>query len=228
MESTYMCAAGVPVFQSLSQEELQELGKSMRHRQYRKGQIIAVAGEPVKHLFIVARGRLNLVHTSSSGREQVVRTAGPGESFGELALFTQAVFEGNLICAEDTEVCLLHRDSVQLLMARNQDVALRLAETLAHRLSKAEGVIAGLGLKDVGQRLARELLLLAEHGDVTDAGVVIKIPVPWAEVAARIGTTPETLSRRLGAFADQGIIRQEGARLLVILDPEKLHLLARA
>ena len=87
---------------------------------------------------------------------------------------------------------LLHRDSVQLLMARNQDVALRLAETLAHRLSKAEGVIAGLGLKDVGQRLARELLLLAEHGDVTDAGVVIKIPVPWAEVAARIGTTPET------------------------------------
>ena len=63
---------------------------------------------------------------------------------------------------------------------------------------------------------------------MTDAGVVIKIPVPWAEVAARIGTTPETLSRRLGAFADQGIIRQEGARLLVILDPEKLHLLARA
>jgi CRP-like cAMP-binding protein len=115
VENAWMCAASVPIFQSLSIEELHELGQSMHHKTYRKGQVIAVSGDPVEYLMIVASGRLNLVHTSSSGREQVVRTVGPHESLGELALFAQSVFEGDLICAENASVCLLHRNSVQNL-----------------------------------------------------------------------------------------------------------------
>jgi CRP-like cAMP-binding protein len=221
-----MCAAGVPIFESLSREELYELGQSMNHKRYRKGQVIALAGDPVEYLMIVARGRLNLVHTSSSGREQVVRTVGPHESLGELALFTHSVFEGDLVCAEDADVCLLYRNSVLELMARNQNVALKLAEALARRLSRAESLIADLGLKDVGQRLAKEIMSLAQSGKPADEGIEVTVPLAWAEIAARIGTTPETLSRRLNAFADQGLIRLTGPRSLIVLRPLKLQAIA--
>ena len=108
----------------------------------------------------------------------------------------------------------------------NQNVALKLAEALARRLSRAESLIADLGLKDVGQRLAKEIMFLAQSGKPADEGIEVTVPLAWAEIAARIGTTPETLSRRLNAFADQGLIRLTGPRSLIVLRPLKLQAIA--
>lgn len=220
------CAAGVPVFRMLSPDELEKIGKEMRHRRFRKGQVVVPAGSTLDCLYVVARGRLNVVHTSTSGREQIVRTLGPGEFLGEMALFYESVMEGDVVAAEETEACVLPRKAVQAVL-RNPEAALRLVEEMAKRLSAAEMLIANLGLREVGQRLAAELLRLAESGLKTPEGITVTIPAPWAEMAVRLGTTPETLSRRLGNLADQGIVRQTSARTLLILDAERLKEIAR-
>jgi CRP-like cAMP-binding protein len=220
------CAAGVPVFRVLSPDELEKIGKEMRHRVFRKGEVVVPAGSVVDCLYVVSRGRLNVVHTSASGREQVVRALGPGEFLGEMALFYDSVMEGDVVAAEETETCVLPRKAVAEIL-RNPEAALRLVEEMAKRLSAAEKLIADLGLREVGQRLAAELLRLAPSGQKKPEGIIVSVPVPWAEMAVRLGTTPETLSRRLGALADRGIIRQTGARTVLILDPERLKDVAR-
>lgn len=255
------CAAAVPVFRMLPDSQLLKLGEAMEHRHFHKGDIVASAGSPLDHLIVVAHGRLNIVHTTVAGREQVVRSLGPGEFLGEMALFYETKLDGDVIAAEDSAACLLPRKAVQEVL-QHPPAALKLVEEMAKRLASAEQLIADLGLKEVGQRLAAELVRLMEPAGVppdVSAGamaggptaakadvpadtpadtpadatirsahnqILVTVPVPWSHLASKLGTTPETLSRRLGSLADQGVIRQLGGRKLVILDPDRLRTIA--
>ncbi|HYF93691.1 MAG TPA: Crp/Fnr family transcriptional regulator [Symbiobacteriaceae bacterium] len=222
------CAAGVPIFRALPAEGMDELGQAMRHRHFARGEMVVAAGAPVAHLVVVAHGRLKQVHVSAAGREQVVRFLGPGAFLGEMALFAPAVHEHDLVAAEETDCCLVPREAIQTLMRHHPDVALRLVEALARRLAEAEELIVDLGLRDVGQRLAAELLRAASAGTKGPDGIRVKMPGPWSELAVRLGTTPESLSRRLRALEEQGLISQAGARVVVIRQPERLRRLAES
>lgn len=129
------CAVVVPFLRTLPPEVLAELGRSTRHRHLEKGEWLAGAGDPVDHLIVVARGRLKSVRASTGGREQVVRSLGPGEFFGELGLFAPAHHEGDLVAMEPSEVCLLGRRAIQDLMRHYPEAAIRLVEALAQRLA---------------------------------------------------------------------------------------------
>jgi CRP/FNR family transcriptional regulator len=220
------CVAGVPFLRALPPDAMMEIGPLVRHRHVERGQVLALAGETIEHLNVVAHGRLKLAHVAPSGREQLLRTLGPAEFLGELALFAPAFHEADVVALEPSDVCLVSRQAVQELMRRHADVAVRLVEALARRLTQAERVIADLGLHDVGQRLAGELLRAAATGEASPDGMRVRFAVPWREIATQIGTTPESLSRRLRALVDAGIIRQERARAVVILDPVRLRRLA--
>lgn len=217
------CAAGVPIFRALPEESLAELGAAMRHRQFAKGELVMAAGEPLDSMVVVARGRLKLAYTSRSGREQVVRTLGPGEFLGEMGLFVPTVLESDLVALEETSACLLPRQAVQAILHRTPDLSLRLVEALAQRLATAEQRIVDLGARDVGERLAAELLRLAPEGAPGPDGITLRLPVTWGELAVALGTTPESLSRRLRALVEQGLLRQEGQRIVVIRDLERLR-----
>jgi CRP/FNR family transcriptional regulator len=106
-------------------------------------------------------------------------------------------------------------------------VAHRLVELLARRLAESEQLVADLGLRDVGQRLAAELCRLAGTGSPRLRGVLVRLPIPWAQLAVKLGTTPESLSRKLKALAAQGLIQHRGnSREVLILDLDKLARLA--
>jgi CRP-like cAMP-binding protein len=222
VESLPSCAAAVPVFRILPRDGMEALAEAMRHRRFRRGEIVASAGATVQHLIVVAEGQLKLVRTSAAGREQVVSVLGPGDFTGELALFTTLQLEGDLVAVGETSVCMVARDAVQGILRQYPGVALALVEALAQRLAQAEQTIADLGLRDVGQRLAAALLREAEVA----GGDEVNIAVPWSEMAYRLGTTPESLSRRLRALVDQGVVRQVGPRTVVIQDHEQLREMA--
>jgi len=220
------CAAGVPFLRDLPPAALAELGRSMRHRHVERGELLALAGDPVEALIVVARGQLKAARSTASGREQIVRSLGPGEFLGELALFTPAHHESDLTAVEPSDVCLVSRQAVQALLRQYPEAAVHLVESLARRLTDAEELIAELGLLDVGQRLAGELVRVAEGGESVGDEIRVRLRVPWTEVAARIGTTPESLSRRLKRLVADGIVRQAGPRTVVIRDLARLRLLA--
>ncbi len=222
------CVAGVPIFRTLPPADMAQLGGALRHQRFGRGEVVAMAGDPMDHLMVVARGRLKLVHSTASGKEQVVRTLEPGDFLGEMALFAPTRYDGDVVAVQATEVCMVPRQAVQALLREHPEVTLGLVEALAGRLATAEQLVADLGLRDVGQRLASELLRASSAGEPGAEGIRVQMPVPWAEVALRLGTTPESLSRRLRALVEEGVLLQEGPRTVIISDVDRLRELAQA
>ncbi len=238
------CAAGVPLFQVLPPEALDELAPSLRHHRFARGATIAQHGDPVEHLIVVANGRARLVHAAASGREQSVRMLEPGDFTGELGLFVPALQEGDLIALDETTACLVPRQAVQSLLARYPEVSRRLVESLAQRLAETEQLLVDVVLRDVGGRLAATLYRLGQQqaaataaaappaagtttGTAADDCLVVRLPYSWAQLAVRLGTTPESLSRKLKFLAKQGLIEHQGnSREVVLLDPERLMTMA--
>lgn len=222
MDDIRSCIHQVPIFQVLPQDSVLRLQRAMHHRKLEPGQVVLTAGDPVDHLIVVARGLLKLARMSPGGREQVVRELGPGQFFGELGLFAPMAAEANLVAVLETDACLLRRDAVQGELKTHPPVALALVEALAQRLAEAERTIGELALMDVGQRLASELLRLAGDPHTLASGpIAFEIPYSWAEMAGRLATTPESLSRRLRSLVDEGIVSVQSRRV-TIHDPEAL------
>ncbi|MGI6147216.1 MAG: Crp/Fnr family transcriptional regulator [Firmicutes bacterium] len=236
------CVRTVPIFRDLPHETLLRLSEAVRPREFGRGELIASAGDSIDNIMIVAAGKLRMVHVSPSGREQIVREVGPGEFIGELGLAMSARYDGDVVAAEETLACVLPISAVREAISSSPEAAMRLIEALVRRLARAEQVVGDLGARDVSQRLAAELVRAA-RGACGCSGCsgkggsnVVVLPGPWSEMAARLGTTPESLSRRLRALEEEGLIarpaggeaelERDGSRRVVILDIERLEEIA--
>lgn len=222
MSNIASCIHQVPVFRVLPHESVERLQSVMQHRHYAPGETVIQMGDVLHRLVVVVRGRLKLSRTSKSGREQIIRELGPGQFFGEMALFTEVESEGDLVAVTETHVCMLQRQTLQAELQKAPHVSWLLVETLAQRLAEAERLVGDISLLDVGERLAAELLRLAESGIETAEGTQVEIPFAWAQLATRLGTTPESLSRRLKAFSEAGWVHVDGRRI-IIRDAESLR-----
>lgn len=231
MHEVTSCIYNVPIFKQLPEEHVRRLQRVMVHRHLQPGDVCVRAGNTVEHLFVVHRGSLRLSRIGGSGREQVLRELGPGEFYGEISLFAEVISEGDLVAASETEACVLERSAVQSVLHAAPHMTMPLVQALARRLFEAERAIGELALYDVGQRLAAELLrqaaeaagLEAIGADVLLSGTVrFRLPLSWAQLATKLATTPESLSRRLSSFGAEGLIGVNG-RDVVIHDVEKLR-----
>lgn len=231
-KSQNFCLNIVPIFSHLDQEELDKIAKATVSASYKKGEHIFLSGETSDALFIIHRGRVKITRLSEAGREQIMRILNPGDFMGELSLFGHSVNNSNAEAMEDTEVCLIRGSEIKKLLVKFPNISLKILEEFSGRLETAESMIEQLGLHDVEQRVARVLLSLAEEqaGDDDADGLNKKIDLTLSiskrDLASMIGTTQETLSRKLSAFQEQGLIEQTGQRRIILLNEEELRRLA--
>lgn len=231
MQDVTSCIYNVPIFKQLPRESVVQLQRVMVHRTLEAGETWARAGDVIEHLVVVHVGRLRLSRVATGGREQVLRELGPGEFYGEIGLFADVIGEGDLVAVQDTEACVLDRDAVHNVLRESPHMTFPLVRTLARRLFEAERTVGELALYDVGQRLTAELLrqaaaaagLHAPGADVRLEGEAsFELPFSWAQLATKLGTTPESLSRRLSALSGSELIRVQGRRV-VIADVDALR-----
>ena len=110
-------------------------------------------------------------------------------------------------------------------MRRFPDIGVAMLKTVAFKLSSAERMLAALASADVGARVAAYLLDCPTTWDPT-GGATVHLPIAKKDVAAHLGTSPETLSRRLAEFERGGLVAVRGADI-DILDPFALGLRAQ-
>lgn len=209
----------VPIFEGLNDEELHEVAHRVRPRNYRRGEQLYGAGEHNPHLMIIHTGRVKVYRISESGHEQLIRLLGPGDFLGETTFINQAATDHFAMTLEESEICSLHRDDFRNQLMRYPTVAFKVLETLSHRLERTEYQVSSLTGDDAERRIAAYLLELAPSGGAGE----IQLPMAKRDVASYLGTTPETLSRKLAQIDAAGLIRLGRNRRIELLDPVALR-----
>lgn len=203
----------------LDEATLKALARVAVRRRYDAGQMIFVEGEPCAGLFIVERGRVKIFKLSPGGREQILHIFGAGEGFNDVAVLDGGPNPVNVMALEPTSVLVIDCPSMVDLLERYPALSRAVIENLASRARHLVSLVEDLSLRTVVGRLAK-LLLEQASGEVD----LERFPqgLTHAQMAARLGTVREVITRSLHKLEDEGIIKIERHRI-TILDREALE-----
>ncbi len=215
-----------PFFSTLSDEEIKPLKAIGRERRCSKGEVIFIEGQEARGFFLVISGRVKIYKLSADGREQILKLADPAETIAEAAVFAGNVYPASAQALEPSLLLFFPKDDFQHLLQTHPRLSQGIIRDFARRLRHFASLVEDLSLKDVASRLARFLLSEAQAGGLrSTAGIQIKLKISRRELASRLGTVPETLSRSLNRLSSAGVIKVKG-RELTILDRKALEKIA--
>jgi len=206
------------IFSSLNDDELGELANLASERSFMSNEFIFWDGDTPDWFYIVAEGKVKVLKHSSLGREFIIAFFGPGEMFGEVAVFENKPYPASAQAVAQTRVVGIKREDFLSFLANRPQVALRIINVLGGRLRDAQSRLRDLAGERVEQRLASVLLMLS-------AKLGLTLPFTRQDIAEMAGTTTETAIRVLSHLKDRGIIRSARGKV-IILNKEKLRLLS--
>ena len=216
--SEHYCVSLVPIFNHLEKDQMKKVMERVRSVPYKKGEIIYHAGDESDSLYIVNHGKIKIYRLSETGKEQMLRVLSPGDFTGELALFKESTHEAYAEALMDTKVCMIKRTDLQQFLLTYPTIALKILTEFSHRLDESETQTTRFATEKVETRLA---LFLAECVEDEDNPEFV-LPMSKKDLASYLGTTPETISRKLTEFEEQGLIKQKPKRTIKILDLDEL------
>ena len=190
----------------------------------KRGEWLFSEGDEGTGFYVVATGRVKVFKLSPEGKEQILHIFGPGEPFGEVAVFEGTRFPAHASVLEESLIYFFPRDAFIGLIRKNPDLALKMLGVLSRRLRRFTALIEDLSLKEVPGRLAAYLIYLSEKNQGAQK---LELELSKSQLASLLGTIPETLSRILQKMMKAEFITVEGPRI-TILDHRGLAALAEA
>jgi len=209
----------VALFSDLAAEELAALARVAMQRHYAAGTPILREAELGDLVFVLLSGEVKVFVDSPDGREVVLTHLQAGDFFGEMALFEGETRSASVTALTDCEIVGLAREDFLTVLSRDFALTKKILKTLSARLRRANDVIESLAHQDVGGRLARYLVRLADESGrpAVDGYYAVHRPT-HQEIANSIGATRETVTRMLKQFEDRKLIRIQGSTVWVPAD----------
>lgn len=204
----------VPYFKDLEDRVLQTIAHSTICREYDAGQLVILEGEPAKGLYIIQDGWLKVSKIAFSGREQTLQFLGPGDPFNIISVLAGEPNPATVTALEPSMVWVVHRDAILRVLNANPSLSTRVIQDLAGRILHLISLVEDLSLRTVEARLARLLLDQSSKERVQRR--------KWAtqeEMAARLGTVSDVVSRVLRKLAEEGLIRVERNQIHILDRP---------
>jgi CRP/FNR family transcriptional regulator, cyclic AMP receptor protein len=212
-----------PLFSGLDDEAADALQASLIECRLRRSEVLFREGDEGHQLYVVTDGKVKMGRTSTDGRENLLALLGPGQMFGELSLFDPGPRQSTVTAVTDCVMQSLTHDELLQWLTGRPEVAQGLLAQLAHRLRRANDVVADLVFSDVPGRVAKALLdLAARFGRPADDGIHVHHDLTQEELAQLVGASRETVNKALADFGSRGWLRLE-PRSVVLLDVERLR-----
>lgn len=219
LKERYLSA--IDVFQDLPPAEVERLAKTTTMITCQRGRTVFRAGDASDTLFLLKKGRVQIVRETADGKRLVAAVLGPETFFGEMALVGQRFPQDSTAEAlDDAVVCVMSRHDVERLILAHPKVGLRFLERVGARLAETQAMVEDFAFKPVAARLAGVLLRLA--GSDTAA-----VEVSHQELADMVATYRETVTVTLHDFKARGLV-DLGRRSITILDRQGLEAQAEA
>ena len=208
----------VEPFTAARTDELDSLANAAVRIRKNAGAVLVEEGSAPEGLYVVLRGRVNLVREGSGGRDLILSTLGPGDVLGESCAYDQSGMSTSAVTATPTELLRIPADVVAAHVRRQPETLVRLMKLVHDKLRDIENVASSLALYDVEERLKRTLVRLVQRQGrrSPQSSSWILAPVPTqSELARMVGSCRETVSRTLSAMARNGLVSSSGRRMIL-------------
>lgn len=205
--STSYCFSNIPIFKSLEPGQFEQVSKMITRQAYQKGEFIAMAGHLRKHLFIIRKGRVKIVKPMLDGQEHIVRICEAGDFFGDTTLFNNMPLSTNIEALEATHICMINGDELKQLFKENPDILFTVATEMSKRIDDIQDNISDICHRDVASRVAAFLVKYSAQQPIT---------VSKKDMASYLGTTRESVSRKLSDFQRNGWIQVDRNGIYVL------------
>jgi CRP-like cAMP-binding protein len=204
------------LFGELNEPAVAALAGCAIERRLQKDEILFVAGDEAAGLFVIASGALRAFREGVDGREQVIHVEREGATIAELPVFDDRPYPSSVAAEEESTVLFLDKRDVKAICLTNPEIALAALRMMAGRLRKCAELVEALSLHEVDQRLARWLLAEARaRGAKTADALELSLALTNQQIAARIGSVREVVSRALARLQNNGLIVVEGRRVII-------------
>ncbi len=199
----------------LSDADLAALAERWTERLYRHHELIVAHADTGRDVFFLLKGRAQVTLFSEDGREIVYRDIDPGEIFGELAGIDGKMRSASVVALEPTRAARLPEAAFREIVKNHPNFAWMLLEHLSGQLRRMTERVYEFSTLVVRKRLILELLRRAEDVVPVDGQVSISRAPTHVELAAKISTHREAVSREMSALTKAGLIEKRGNKLIL-------------
>jgi len=203
----------IPLFAGLPAEQLREVAQIVVDQTVPKGRTVFLEGDEGTGFYVVVSGRVKIFKLSRDGKEMILHIFGPYEPFGEVPVFAGQRFPANAEALEEARFFFFPRAALLELIHRHPSLALNMLAVLSRRLRQFTALVEDLSLKEVPARLAAYLLVLSDRQGGAE---IVELDLAKGQLAALLGTIPETFSRVLSRLGKQGLILAQGSRITIL------------
>jgi CRP/FNR family transcriptional regulator len=223
VEDTAALLARVPAFEQLGPAELTAVAAVAAPRRFAAGETVFREGDASNSCYVVRDGHARAIREHPDGRQITLASFGPGDIFGELAMFDDERRSTTVEAIDELDVLGIRGQDMRRLMREHAEIAVKLAVSLVRRLRRTNERLARQSFLTVQSRVAAALVQLVEQARREGAGARdVRITATQADLAKLAGSSRESASRFLAALERAGVISQGRGRL-TIHDPSALE-----
>ena len=199
------CIHAVPIFKSLTIDQMEKVHSLIRHKHYTEGETIYQPGEIADSFYFLKSGKLRVYRLSEMGKEQLIRIVDQNDFIGELALFKKGIYEAFAQAQTDCSICAIKHEDFRELLLEYPNISIEMLSVITKRLATSEQQTAWATTETVRDRLIHFLISLI---DSAEKEPIIKLNMAKKDLASYLGTTSESLSRELTRLERERMIKE--------------------
>jgi CRP/FNR family transcriptional regulator len=206
-----------PLFAGLREEDLKKIRAIALPKKVGKKEILFTDGEEARGFYVILSGRVKIYKVSPEGKEQILHVVSAPDPFAEAALFLEGSYPAFAEAMSDCQLLFFPKRDFIRLIERNPQLSINMIVTLSQYLKRFASLIEELSLKEVSSRMAKYLLDLSlkqsKEGKNADE---VELDLSKTQLALKLGTISETLSRTLAKMKAKGIIDVKKSRICLL------------
>jgi CRP/FNR family transcriptional regulator len=206
-----------PLFAGLKEEDLKKIRAIGMTKRIGRKAILFSDGEEAKGFYVILSGKVKLYKISPEGKEQILHVVSAPDAFAEAALFLEGSYPASAEALSDCQLLFFPKREFIQLIEKNPQLSVNMIVTLSHYLRRFASLIEELSLKEVSSRIAKYLIDLSLKQSKEGKSLrEVELDLSKTQLASKLGTISETLSRTLAKMKGKGVIDVRKNKIFIL------------
>ena len=209
------------LFQNLPESDLRKISLKFKFIDLPMGEVLFYEKDESSDMYLVIEGKVRASLFDEHGNELVLAELGPGEFLGEMSMIDGLPRSATVIAEEPTKLAVLSREAFLKILRENPDISVNVIRALVARLRRTDDMVEALAFRNVESRIVKFLLEVGRERGVMESGKFKVRKMTHRDLASRVGSSREAVTKALKALTFKGVIEDSGNFWLVSPDAEE-------